>query len=146
MSGKPYKKEIKALTAFDLVWIVGILEGEGSFHVNHDSHGITIAVAMSDEDVIAKLASFFDRPYRSYEPGPPRQRMSRVEITGQQAVLLMEMARPRMSTRRGEQMDRCLASAALRASPADKARKMVARNKLQPVSYTHLTLPTICSV
>jgi len=47
------------MTTVDIAWLAGILEGEGCFQ-RKDSPSISLA--MSDEDVVRKVASLFKRP------------------------------------------------------------------------------------
>lgn len=46
---------IKELPKFKLGWIVGILEGEGTFCCSNSSNGTTIAVKMTDRDIVVRL-------------------------------------------------------------------------------------------
>jgi len=48
-----------SLSQFDLAWLVGILEGEGSFRFTNRTQRVT--VNMTDEDIIYKIADIFQK-------------------------------------------------------------------------------------
>jgi hypothetical protein len=45
------------LTVFELAWLVGILEGEGTFRYNSTQY---IALKMTDEDIVSRAAKIFE--------------------------------------------------------------------------------------
>jgi len=55
------------ITVKKIAWLAGILEGEGSFSFNDG--GFTISLSMTDEDVVAKVASLWNRPYHLSSKG-----------------------------------------------------------------------------
>jgi len=102
------------MTKNELYWLAGLLEGEGSFLAGPPSrpHLPLVALSMTDEDVVAKVAKLTGYSYcrsdRGKEKGwKPAYIMS---IKGNNAVLLMNMLRPFMGDRRRRQIDRAVAS------------------------------------
>lgn len=97
-------------------WLVGIIEGEGCF-TTKDSEGTpAFEVAMTDEDVIQKVAHLCNSNYRSFVPsgvsknGEPYKRVYRVRFQGRKAVALMEHIYPYLSSRRQERIDQVRAA------------------------------------
>lgn len=47
------------ISEFDLAWLIGILEGEGSFYANKKPQPPRVSVNMTDKDIIEKVAKLF---------------------------------------------------------------------------------------
>ena len=97
------------ITDFELGWLIGILEGEASF--GYYGHSQRVAVEMSDEDTITKLAVLFgriigspvtirefDRPHRVNSDN--HSTMYRIQVTGNRARTIMRFVVSHMGTRR----------------------------------------------
>jgi hypothetical protein len=101
------------VSSSDLHWLAGLLEGEGSFLKGPPSaprHPI-LALQMTDEDVVARVAAMFGRRASCWQPREARwQRTFLVRVTGAKAVAWMTALHPLMGQRRREQIDRALAS------------------------------------
>jgi hypothetical protein len=97
----------------DLHWLAGLLEGEGSFLKGPPSaprHPV-LALQMTDEDVVARVAAMFGRKPSCWQPRQTRwQRTFVVRVTGAKAAAWMTALRALMGHRRQRQIDRALAS------------------------------------
>ncbi len=101
------------LSHFELGWLVGILEGEGSFWVMKKKPHYRypkISVVMCDYDTVARVARMFgDRtvtPQASRSES--RKPMFRANLMGQGALDLMERVHPHMSVRRQAKIEELL--------------------------------------
>jgi len=83
------------IPAHELRWLAGLLEGEGSFLKGPPSaprHPM-IAVQMTDEDVIARVAAMFGRKPGHWQPPQARwQATYSARITGAKAAAWMKAA------------------------------------------------------
>jgi hypothetical protein len=105
------------ISSLDLHWLAGLLEGEGSFLRGPPSApGLPVlTVQMTDEDVVARVASMFGRKLGSWQPRDARwQRTFIARVTGAKAVAWMTALRPLMGQRRRSQIDQAVASYAPR--------------------------------
>jgi hypothetical protein len=96
-----------------LLWLAGLLEGEGSFLRGAPStpNVPRISVQMVDEDVIARVAEAFDTSYQSIPPQREgHQRSYKTVLRGTSAVLLMREIRSLMGRRRQAQIDAAVSS------------------------------------
>jgi len=112
--GRPPKPcELKPLEDIDLMWVVGLLEGEGSFYVA--SHGgqlrPKVVCNMTDEDVISRLhittgiGSVSVYKYKR----PNCKDAYHWQVAAVQDVLaLCKLVRPHMGKRRQGQIDNVL--------------------------------------
>ena len=99
----------------DLAWLAGILEGEGSFMIRKNGVGgkiylyPTIAVSMTDQDVIDRVAAFFgtsvyEMPkYRRAGYANPKQQW-KATLTGSRAAAMMQALLPWMGRRRSQKI------------------------------------------
>ncbi len=97
----------------DLHWLAGLLEGEGSFLKGPPSapRYPVLALQMTDEDVVARVAAMFDRRVGCWRPPEDRWLPTYVvRITGSKAVAWMTELRPLMGHRRQMQIDQAVAS------------------------------------
>jgi hypothetical protein len=108
------------LTETQIAWIAGLLEGEGYFGIDKRSEkryansqapaSPFIKIAMVDEDIIARLSSYLDKPY--YLPTRLTNKGKQVyqlHIGEKEKVLwLLQRIRPYMGERRGAKVDECL--------------------------------------
>ena len=107
----------ESITAFDLGWLVGILEGEGAFVVSYDkrrkgTYNSKIQVEMTDKDMIDRINNLF--PGRVWESNYPSKYKSfpnakpswRWAISSKDKTkALAELIYPFMSDRRKLQLD-----------------------------------------
>src|SRR4051794_27846892 len=101
------------ITAVELHWLAGLLEGEGSFHKGPPSNARhpVLALQMTDEDVVARVAAMWGRKLGSWQAPDPRWRRTYMtRIVGAKAVAWMTALRPLMGSRRQTQIDLAVAS------------------------------------
>jgi hypothetical protein len=96
-----------------LGWLVGLLEGEGSFMKGPPSKPNLprIAIAMTDLDVVVKVGALFGVKVFTGSPAVAKNKLIySCSLCGSKAVLLMKMLKPSMSARRQGQIENALAS------------------------------------
>lgn len=103
------------MTEREFYWLAGLLEGEGSFGAAPPSepNRPRIALAMTDEDVVGKVAVLFGQSYahcRKDSRNPNWKPYYRVQVRGKKAVELMTSLYPLMSSRRQRQIDSALSN------------------------------------
>ena len=109
----PPEAKLAPITEFDLAWLAGLLEGEGSFIAGPPSAPRSPAVQLSmvDRDIVARAAALIGV---SVTVVPSRREGWRTaycaRVRGARAVLWMKRLRPLMGTRRQAQIDRAVAS------------------------------------
>ena len=87
----------RGITAIEIGWIAGILEGEGCFYYNSSP---SIVVVMTDEDTIAKFAKIIGRPYTIKGVGGGYKMNYCAAIYGSPAIAWMFTIYSLMSKRR----------------------------------------------
>jgi len=110
----------EGVSSTDLHWLAGLLEGEGSFLTGPPSapRYPVVALQMTDEDVVARVAAMFERKPGSWQPREARHQQTHlVRSTGAKAVAWMLALRPLMGQRRRMQIDRAVASHARTRRP-----------------------------
>jgi hypothetical protein len=120
-----------AVAAHELHWLAGLLEGEGSFLVGPPSapRYPVLALQMTDEDVVARVAAMFGRKLGRWQSRHARERpVFLVRITGAKAVAWMIALHPLMGERRQAQIDRAVASHA--PTPTARLDERTARQAL----------------
>lgn len=93
----------------EFMWLVGLLEGEGSFMKGPPSqpNQPIITITSTDEDVIVKVAVMWDVKYHSQKIRKSHWKQPFVcRIRGFRAVEWMKKLRPHMSERRKRQIDK----------------------------------------
>lgn len=106
-----------------LHWLAGLLEGEGAFVPPPPSapNQPAIQVAMTDEDVIARVAELFDVQYYRWQRKNTTYKASyQTQLRGRRAVDYMKQLYPLMGKRRQEQIDRALATYAIHDQRGEK--------------------------
>lgn len=113
----------------NLLWLAGLLEGEGSFMRGSPSsqNQPRISIQMTDEDVIARVATLWGTSYlrstRNHQQNPKWKVCFQAAIRGANAVALMNRLRPFMGQRRQTQIDAALATYVAR-KPGDNTRRL----------------------
>jgi hypothetical protein len=90
-------------------WLVGLLEGEGSFMSGPPSSPNTprISIAMTDEVVLARVGEICGTKYQSLRSRNAKHKnVFRIHVRGSKAIALMRQVYPFMGNRRQEQIDR----------------------------------------
>jgi hypothetical protein len=102
-----------ALSTFELGWLVGILEGEGTFLMHNGSP--RVAVEMCDKDtidrleiVLAKMLSYPIGRLEVQDKRPNTQLLYRVTVHGDRARMVMREVVKYMSNRRRGRIWQCL--------------------------------------
>jgi hypothetical protein len=101
------------ITASTLYWLAGLLEGEGSFVPGSPSSPTMprITIAMTDEDVIARVADLWGVRYHIDRTKQGHYKTPYIaSIKGARAANLMRQLYPLMSKRRQQQIARALAN------------------------------------
>jgi|SRR5882672_2169783 len=106
---------MEELSAFDLGWLVGILDGEGYFGYERGTCRVTIT--MSDEDTINRVAGLFERCLSQQvniveenvrSDRPNSSAMYRINLTGDRARRIMRLVVRHMCYRRRQRIWQCL--------------------------------------
>lgn len=86
-------------TQADLIWLAGLLEGEGTFD-SHRGKYPRVRLAMTDRDVVGRAASLMDTGIRLSLHKAPAQPTWHAEVSGARAAEIMTAILPYMGTRR----------------------------------------------
>lgn len=97
-------------------WVAGLLEAEGSFLKGSPSapNRPCVSIQMTDEDVIEKVANFFQCSYTSYLPKKKRKdgqnckQVYSIAVRGVKAVNIMKKIKNLMGVRRQNQIENAL--------------------------------------
>lgn len=104
------------MKAEDFFWLVGLLEGEGSFGTERNNQIDTsyyprVSVQMTDLDVIErvhKLLKSREKVLISKHPYEGSKTLFQARVRGEQAAIWMRILRPWMGERRKAQIDSAL--------------------------------------
>ena len=83
----------------DLLWLAGLLEGEGSFDL-HRGRYPRVRLGMTDRDVVGRAATLIGGRVRLSLKPVPAQATWHVEVSGTKAVEVMRAILPHMGARR----------------------------------------------
>lgn len=83
----------------DLLWLAGLLEGEGSFDLHRGKYP-RIRLGMTDRDVVGRAATLLGSRVRSSLKPAPAQAMWHTEVSGARALEVMREILPHMGARR----------------------------------------------
>jgi hypothetical protein len=107
-----WRWKLPRISARDLVWLAGLLEGEGCFSLQCYRNGVTclhalpsIEVQMTDRDVVARAGKLLGGGQTKVRGGgrPKAKRFHKVyiwRVNGQRAVHVMKLLLPHMGKRR----------------------------------------------
>jgi hypothetical protein len=99
-----------------VIWLAGILEGEGCFISATTQHSTEIKLSMADLDVVGAAASLFGAPVHTGQKLKPTNKQQYVTyIHGARAAGWMMMLYPFMGLRRKEKIRACLTAHRTRA-------------------------------
>lgn len=96
----------------DLIWLAGLLEGEGTFDL-HRGRYPRIRVGMSDRDVIGRAATLMGARVRLSLKPAPNAAMWHAEVSGTRALALMMDLLPHMGARRSAKIASVIGHATL---------------------------------
>lgn len=100
----------------DLLWLAGLLEGEGSFDAHRGKYP-RIRLAMTDRDIVGRAASLMDSKIRLALHPAPASATWHTEISGVRAAAIMRDILPHMGTRRSGRIADVLGVAYFRENP-----------------------------
>lgn len=86
-------------TREDLIWLAGLLEGEGTFDL-HRGRYPRIRLAMTDRDVVGRAATLLGASIRGSLRARPYRSTWHTEISGERAAAVMREVLPFMGARR----------------------------------------------
>ena len=89
------------MNLFDTGWVVGILEGEGSFTQKMPTHYPIVSMGITDQDIAERLASLIGaRVYGPYISKLGHKSTFQVVLQGKEAATVMKLVSPHMGQRR----------------------------------------------
>jgi hypothetical protein len=94
----------------EIAWLAGLLEGEGWFGLQKrkgQRPQLQVQLAMTDEDIVARVAALWGTAYRKEKPRGGRvgnKAMYRTKVTGGRAVRIMWAVAPWLGARRSEKV------------------------------------------
>ena len=101
---------IERASATDVVWLAGLLEGEGAFDLHRDRYP-RVRVGMTDRDVVGRAATLFGVGVRLSMRPAPHSAMWHAEVSGPKAEAIMRAILPHMGARRSGRIAGILAHA-----------------------------------
>jgi hypothetical protein len=101
---------------FDLVWLAGLLEGEGTFDAHRGKYP-RIRVGMTDRDVVGRAASLMDTTIRLALHPAPAKASWHAELSGDRAAAIMREILPHMGARRSQKIAEVLGVREFRGNP-----------------------------
>jgi hypothetical protein len=99
-------------TRDDLLWLAGLLEGEGSFDAQRGKYP-RVRVGMTDRDVVGRAATLIGSRVRLSLKPAPYQATWHAEVTGSKAAEVMRAVLPFMGSRRSAKIASILGAADL---------------------------------
>ena len=96
----------------DLMWLVGILEGEGCFDAQRAKYP-RIRLGMKDRDVVGRVATLMGTRVRVSLKPAPFAPMFHTEVQGERAAELMRLIFPHMGARRSSKIAEILGHTSL---------------------------------
>jgi hypothetical protein len=92
------------VSAFDIVWLAGLLEGEGHFHYHRSVTSPKICLQMSDADVVERAARLLRSRVKRYPPRTERHQAMYQLTGGHDSAGWMMTLLPFMGERRRRQI------------------------------------------
>jgi hypothetical protein len=126
-------------------WLVGILEGEGTFLRGAPSNPGTpiLRVSMTDRDVVEQVAKLLERAVVRLRRRRQHHKIPyATTIKGVPAVTLMNAVRPFLGQTRQLQIDRAITSLQFRKRPRHRVQKAISDSSALPTLMTRSDLST----
>ena len=99
------------LDKYDICWLAGLLEGEGSFIAASEKNPVCMSVNMTDLDIIEKIAEWWGVCVAKPKVQKNHHKQSyRCMLRGSPAIEWMKILYPYMGLRRKGQIDKALKS------------------------------------
>ena len=95
------------MNEFDLIWLAGLLEGEGTFDLHKQKYP-RIRVGMTDRDVVGRAATLMGSSIRVSLPMDYSKTMFHAELSGERAAVIMRDLLPHMGARRSSKIGEIL--------------------------------------
>lgn len=108
---------LNAIPERDLLWLAGLMEGEGSFYPGSPNHAPNlpwVSVKTTDKDVIDRVGALWGRAVcvdRNKSTKEHHKTPYSARLRGRDAVQMMWLLRPHMGQRRRARIDEVLATA-----------------------------------
>lgn len=90
----------------DLFWLAGLLEGEGTFHLQRGKY-IHMAFSSIDKDVVERVAALWNSGI-GHSFTQANKKIYKTTLTGRRAKPWLELLKPLMGIRRQTQIAVCL--------------------------------------
>lgn len=106
----------------DVIWLAALLEGEGCFDAHRGKYA-RVRLAMVDRDVVGRAATLMGTGVRLTLRKAPNKPTFHAEVTGPNAIAIMERVLPHMGARRSARIAEVLSVAQLgdrQAAPGPK--------------------------
>ncbi|MEU4568649.1 hypothetical protein [Micromonospora sp. NPDC023956] len=113
---------IERASLLDVVWLAGLLEGEGAFDLHRDRYP-RVRLEMTDRDVVGRAATLFGCSVRVTLRPAPAQATFHAEVSGGRAEAVMRAILPHMGARRSQRIAGVLG----RAPKTDKSPPKLSR-------------------
>lgn len=94
---------MNGITRDELLWLAGLLEGEGSFDAHRGKYP-RVRLAMTDRDVVGRAASLMGTEFRLALHPAPAKATWHSEVSGEKAAEIMRAILPFMGTRRSQRI------------------------------------------
>lgn len=107
------------MNEFDLIWLAGLLEGEGTFDLHKQKYP-RIRVGMTDRDVVGRAATLMGSSIRVSLPMDYSKTMFHAELSGERAAVIMRDLLPHMGARRSSKIGEILGQYAARTLPGTR--------------------------
>lgn len=124
----------------DLLWLVGIMEGEGCFDAQRGKYP-RVRLAMVDRDVVGRAATLMGTRVRLSLQAPPKRSTWHAEIQGARAAELMWVLLPHMGARRSAKIAEILGHTSL--TTGQKPGPRIARPPGLPLPENVSALTTV---
>ncbi|UVK59046.1 LAGLIDADG endonuclease [Microbacterium phage Cen1621] len=107
-------------TRDDLLWLAGLLEGEGTFDLQRGIYP-RIRLAMTDRDIVGRAASLMDTGIRLQHRPAPASSTWHAEVQGPRAAAIMRELLPFMGARRSQRIADVLGVDVFRRTPGKRS-------------------------
>jgi hypothetical protein len=101
-----HERQLPYIKRQQLIWLAGLIEGEGCFYTRKDKHGIpSFTLSMTDEDVIAYAADLLGCNYYTRQRREANAKtVYTIQINGYKVIDLIHVLLPYMFSRRRQKM------------------------------------------
>jgi hypothetical protein len=104
----------------DVIWLAGLLEGEGAFDTHRGKYA-RVRLAMTDRDIVGRAATLFGSSIRLTLRPAPKTSTWHAEVQGPRAEAIMRAVLPYMGARRSSKIAEVLAAVTARRTSSSWA-------------------------